>query len=180
MDDKEREIFTKLKGIKVVFDIGARDTEYPDIKPDVEYHLFEPNKEFYNKLVEKYGDRKNIHINNFGLGDKEGMVKYNSNSQSFEGGECEPMGEYDKTYPIKKLDSYIRKHKIKRLDFLKVDTEGYDYIILKSSPLALSMVKYIQYETWNDPYKFANLLGERFTMENMGNRNILCKRKYGK
>lgn len=178
MSEEERNEFTKLKHIKVVFDIGARDTEYPEIKPRAEYHLFEPNKEFYDKLVEKYKGKKNIYINNFALGDKEKNVPYLVNSQSFIGSDCTPTGSSELLYPMKKLDKYIEENNIKRIDFLKVDTEGYDFKILESSPKAVSLAKYIQYETWNDPYCFINLLSDEFELKDIGQRNILCKRKH--
>lgn len=177
MSDEERKIFENLSRVKVVFDIGARDTEYPDIKPDAEYHLFEPNLEFFDLLVEKYKGKKNIHINNFGLGDRVGKFQYDRTSQSFVGSDCTPTGEFETILPMKKLDKYIKENNIKRIDFLKIDTEGYDYKILKSSPLAVSLARYIQYEVWNDPYCFVTLLGKDFEMKDIGTRNILCKRR---
>ena len=40
----ELEFARTLKDVNVVFDVGARtDTDYFDIFPNAEFHLFEPN-----------------------------------------------------------------------------------------------------------------------------------------
>ena len=45
---EELELFKQLTELKVIFDVGAReDTDYLDIWPDSEHHLFEPNPQFY-------------------------------------------------------------------------------------------------------------------------------------
>ena len=69
---EELEVFKALKNIKVVFDVGARvDIDYLNIFPKATHHLFEPNPEFFKELKEKVGDRKNVYLNYYGLGDKE-------------------------------------------------------------------------------------------------------------
>lgn len=166
------EIFKSLKGIKVVFDVGARDTEYHTVRPDVTYHYFEPNPEFFNELP----TGKNYHVNNYGLGNKAGKFKYIIGSQSFEGSECIPKGNSSLMLQVKTLNWYIKKNNIKRIDFLKIDTEGMDYQVLQGGKKAIELAKYIQVEYWNDASAFNKILND-FTIEDVGFRNLLCKRK---
>lgn len=173
---EELEIFKSLKNIKVVFDVGARaDVDYLELKPNIELHAFEPNPDFFEELKTKIGDRKNVYLNNYGLGDVEGEFEYNNSSQAFNNGEC-PPGSPDRKLPVKTLDWYVKEHKIKRIDFLKIDTEGYDYKVLLGGKEALKITRYIQFEHWDNVQAFHNLIGKDFWFKNIGYRNVLCRR----
>ena len=76
--------------------------------------------------------------------------------------------------PLKTLDWYVKEYNIKRIDFLKIDTEGYDYKILKGGLETIKITKYIQYEHWDNLQQFHDLLGEEFEVEYIGYRNVLC------
>lgn len=145
---EELEVFKQLEGIKIVFDVGCRtDTDYYDLRPGLEYHLFEPNPEFYKQIIIK----PNTVINNFGLGDKEEYAQYYPAVQSFS--DVEWRGNPGEFYHIKTLDSYGVVP-----DFLKIDTEGYDYKVLIGAKNALQSIKYIQFEYWDGVRKFVDLL----------------------
>lgn len=174
---EEIEVFKSLKDLKVIFDVGARaDVDYLELNPNAEYHLFEPNPEFFAQLKEKVGDRKNVHLNNFGLGNEAGIFGYSNLYQAFEKGET-PIDGTQQTLEVRTLDSYIDEHKIKRIDFLKIDTEGYDYKVLLGGSKAIKLTHYIQYEHWDNLEQFHELLGNEFDMEYIGYRNVLCTRK---
>ena len=173
----ELDLFASLKDVEVVFDVGARaDIEYLRLKPNASFHLFEPNPRFFNQLTRRVGDRKNVYINNYGLGDVAGEMGYDNHLQSFLGGEADVTAT-DRILPIKTLDWYIDINKITRLDFLKIDTEGYDYKVLLGGRKAIDMAKYIQYEHWDELQQFHDLLEQDFAMEYIGDRNVLCTRR---
>ena len=174
---EELNLFKQLKDLKVIFDVGARvDTDYLKLWPDSEHHLFEPHPDFFKELKEKVGDRSNVFLNNYGLGDKEEDRGYQLGLQSFIGSEAVSEGNtVDLVIPIKRLDDYMNVHKIEQIDFLKIDTEGFDYKVLLSTPI--KKCRYIQYEHWNDKLQFHNLLEDDFIMCYVGLRNVLCIRK---
>jgi len=182
---EELDTFKSLKKVKVVFDVGARmtmDTSavpsiiyYLQINPDAEYHLFEPHPVWFDELKEAVGDKKNVHLNNFGLGDVDGEFKYNDGLQAFVGGEIKEMAG-NKVLPVKTLDWYVKKNKIKEIDFLKIDTEGYDYKVLLGGAETLKMTRYIQYELWDNKEQFEKLLSKDFLLSEPLNRNILATR----
>jgi FkbM family methyltransferase len=177
MPKGELELFASLGDIQVVFDVGARaDVEYVRLKPDIELHAFEPNDEFFAQLKEKLGDRPNTYLNNYGLGDREDVVGYDRNSQSFLDGEANP-GRGEVAFPIKTLDGYCAEQGIERIDFLKIDTEGYDFKVLQGGTETIKLCRYIQYEHWNDRLEFHTLLAEDFYMTYIGDRNVFCQRK---
>lgn len=174
---EEIEVFKSLKDIKVIFDVGARtDIDYIEIYPDVICHLFEPNPIFFKELKLRVGNKKNVYLNNFGLGDVEEKLNYYDFTQAFEKSESPLIGN-TQFLEIKTLDMYIKENNIKRIDFLKIDTEGYDYKVLLGGKEAIKLAKYIQYEHWDNLQQFHDLLGSDFDMKYIGYRNVLCTRK---
>ena len=173
----EIEYFKSILDCKVVFDVGARDDdEYLKLRPDITLHAFEPNPDFFKELQDKIGNRPNIYLNNFGLGDVEGFFKYEKGRQAFVGGEANiENGELE--LPIKTLDWYVGKMGITKIDFLKIDTEGYDFKVLKGGCHAVKMSRYIQYEHCNDRLQFHDMLEGEFDMTYIGERNVFCKRR---
>jgi FkbM family methyltransferase len=177
---EELEVFKSLKNIRVVFDVGARaDIEYLKIKPNIELHSFEPAPPFFKELTEnaaKTTGKGKVFLNNFGLGDKKGVIDYDINRQAFWEGEC-PVNTKHVQLPVETLDWYVKEYKIKRIDFLKIDTEGYDYKVLLGGKNAIKLCRYIQYEHWDDKEQFHKLLEKDFDMQYIGYRNVLCTRK---
>ncbi len=174
---EELVLFKKLPSLKVILDVGARaDTDYLDMKPRAEHHLFEPNHLFFEELKTNVGKRK-AYLNNFGLSNKAGSFFYNQGVQTIEGSEAYP-GNGDMLVKVKTLNGYIKQHDIKQIDFLKIDTEGNDYKVLLGGKKALPITRFIQYEHWNDKEEFHKLLEPLgFHLEYVGYRNVLCINK---
>lgn len=182
----ELEILKQLKHIKTVFDVGARaDTDFFEIWPKASFHLFEPNPVFYSELMQNVintvdklsgGADQRVFTQPFGLGDKVGEFYYNPLLQTFDQGEAwsvkDPYG-LSKLF-VNTLDNYVKENGVKRIDFLKIDTEGYDYKVLKGAKNTLKKCKYIQYEHWDNKKEFHRLLGKEFEMQYVGYRNVLC------
>jgi len=173
-------LFKQLKDLKVIFDVGAReDVDYLEICPKAEFHLFEPNPIFFKDLKVKVGGRANL--NNFGLGDKATEMGYHENLQSFVDSPAvgNPSSQGDMVLNIKTLDWYIIDRKIKQIDFLKIDTEGYDLKVLLGATNWYHIIKFIQYEHWGEHNKRMTngLLQEDFDLEYVGYRNTFCMNK---
>lgn len=150
---EEIELLKSLNDIRVVFDVGSRtDLDYYSVRPELEYHLFEPNPEFH-----RIHNLPNVILNKFGLGDREELATYYPKIQSFS--LVEWRGNPGPMLPIKTLDSYPAQP-----DFLKIDTEGYDYRVLIGGREKLKRVKYIQFEYWDGVQKFVDLLQGDFDM----------------
>lgn len=177
---EELEVFKALKDIKIVFDVGARvDIDYLRLKPDIELHAFEPNHGFFKslvKIVAEHGGKGKVYLNRFGLGDIAGWFPYNVGRQAFLGGEC-PINRPDVGLEISTLDNYVKENKIKSIDFLKIDVEGYEYKVLLGGKKTIPKCKYIQYEHWDNKQEYHDLLEKRFDMEYIGYRNVLCMNK---
>lgn len=152
----ELDFFNNIKDeCKIIFDVGCRtDSHYYDIHPIAEYHLFEPNDQFYNEIVHKI-KAQNVRINNFGLGKKTEVQTYYQDSQSFFKRsihfQSNPMTA--KVCHIKKYSEYLSENNIHKIDFLKIDTEGCEPDILFDNVEFNQTIKFIQFEyasTWLD------------------------------
>jgi hypothetical protein len=86
----------------------------------------------------------NIHPNNVGIGEYAGILPYYEKAQSF----VNRFNEIpSKTLPVISLKMYLEDKKdIESIDFLKIDTEGYELDVLKGLGDKLSIVKNIQFE----------------------------------
>ena len=179
--EKELELFKQLKDLKVIFDVGAReDTDYLDLWPDSEHHLFEPNPEFFEILKVKVLDTKNVFLNNFGLGDKKEERTYHNLLQSFTGsGAVGDSLTWHLKLPLTTLGAYITEKNIKQIDFLKIDTEGFDRKVILGAYNWLYMIKFIQYEHWGevDNKMIKGLLQDKFEIYDVGYRNVFCMNK---
>ena len=178
---EEIELFKQLKDLKVIFDVGAReDIDYLELWPESEHHLFEPNPKFYSVLQVKTGGKPNVFVNGFGLGDREETRGYYEPLQAFVGSGGAPENATPHmTLPIKTLGWYIEDKGIKQIDFLKIDTEGFDLKVLIGAYNWLKMIKFIQYEHWGEHNNkmTIGLLQDHFEVHDVGYRNMFCMNK---
>jgi FkbM family methyltransferase len=151
-------------GLKNVFDVGANIGDWSEaalrLFPDAEFHCFELSPNTFNEL------RKNIksercHLNNFGLGAFDGDITYKDY------GNCSGINTMltNMTYHdanvvssevnsmIMRGSSYCTERKINTIDFLKIDVEGAESMVLEgfSQLLEKQAIKCIQFE-----YGYAN------------------------
>ena len=179
---EELELFKQLKDLKVIFDVGARtDIDYLEIWPESEHHLFEPNPEFFDELSKKIKGKPNVHANKYGLGDKNQVMGYIEGFQTFVASEVinNPYATGNLLLPMKTLDTYILETGVKQIDFLKMDTEGYELKILLGATNWLQIIKFIQYEHWgkHNNLMIKGLLSEDFDIIDIGYRNVFCMNK---
>jgi methyltransferase, FkbM family len=93
-------------------------------------HAFEPSSRFRERLIEhiRLNHCENIIVNNFGLSDGEKVLQLQESDDT-----ATLRWWYESTPPIrqediqlKTLDSYVKEHKIDRVDFIKVDIDGHE------------------------------------------------------
>jgi len=153
----------------IIFDVGANDGQsierFSSIFPKSTIHSFEPIKECYEKIIQIYNKNKLI-INNFALGDKDCERIFYINKNSYTSSFFKINDKYEDLVnsdginksakkKIKTLDGYVNLHKIKKIDILKIDTQGYELNILKGAKKSLKKkIKFIELElTIADYYK---------------------------
>jgi len=152
-DLKYENIFLTIKKIlpkkPLIIDVGANEGQSIDnFKKIFKYpniHSFEPVETSFLRIKNKYSKDKNIIFNNIALGEKKGLkyfhifentglssfVKMNFRSKFFYS--KKKILNHKKKITIDKLDNYIKKIKLKNIDLLKIDTQGYEDKVLQGA-----------------------------------------------
>ena len=180
------------KNINIFIDVGAHhgDTinEFLKIFSIEKIYAFEPSKKNLIKLknkVAKIEKSKNtkVEIFPFGLGNKEEILELNEitdgvsntfNNLNFNSSYFRKKKLITTLFGIKKfienkvptkiirLKEFLKKEKINKIDFIKIDTEGYEFEILKGLKNKISQIKLIMFAHHYDDmikkgYKYSNI-----------------------
>ncbi len=129
---------------------------------------FEPDKENFEILKEKTKNFKNLKIYNTAIGNQNGLIKFKKHydSESSTVVDINEKSNYFKkknlylnffnlnkkksfseiVIKINTLDNIIDYNEFKIINLLKIDTEGYDFNVIKGSEKLLKKVKFIYFE----------------------------------
>jgi FkbM family methyltransferase len=145
----EEKFFTDIKNnINIIFDVGCRsDSEFINFSGEV--HYFDPVESFIEELKNQKNINKNSYFNNFGLGTENKELYYYPRYQSFYDriNSCNFSDDSNKILlHIKKGKDYVIDNNIQNIDFLKIDTEGYELEVLQGFDDFLENIKIIQFE----------------------------------
>ena len=175
--------------INTFFDVGAHHgettTEISKIFEIKSAFLFEPNKNNFKILKKKISYQKKIdkiNLLNFALGDenKNSTIKEVLESSSSTINEINTSTKYfqrkknilkvfnknaeikESQIEVKSASDFIENHNIKKIDFFKIDTEGYEYVILNNLKDYIKNIGLILFEHHYDlmiikNYKFKNI-----------------------
>ena len=133
-----------------IFDVGANDgrsiKKFKKFFPKSLIHAFEPDKQAFQILSENYSGLHEINLNFFGVGEKNKIQEFfsyrdtgkssfnelifNSNFLKYKSKIYNVSQENflkDKyKVEIKTIENYCSEKNIKKIDFLKIDTQGYE------------------------------------------------------
>jgi len=129
---------------EVIFDVGAHigvvSVYYSVMYPRAKIYAFEPFPGNFNllKINAASNSDKIIPIQK-GIGNKEGRFTYyfSDNPSNFGGGTFKNIGcdrRKKFRFPVTTIKKFIREEKIKKIDILKVDTEGMEFDIITNIP----------------------------------------------
>jgi FkbM family methyltransferase len=134
--------------IHVIFDVGCRSesvfTRFTGV-----VHYFDPVSEYVEELKLKPNDNKYNFFNSIGLGNVKHTTFYYPRYESFYNrttscGICDDANK--KLLHISTGKEYIQENNIQCIDFLKIDTEGYELQVLQGFDDFLENIKVIQFE----------------------------------
>lgn len=132
----------------VIFDVGARDnSQFFDFPNEV--HYFEPEPILFGMLELKgIATSQKAHFNNFGLSDENKTISYYNDYSSFLHRNISIPGCPDRNeqLEVRRGDEYMNAKDVNRIDFLKIDTEGYELKVIKGFGERISDIGIIQFE----------------------------------
>jgi FkbM family methyltransferase len=134
--------------ITTIFDIGCRhDSEFINFNGEV--HYFDPVDKFINQLKTQKNNNFKSFYNNFGLSNETKELYYFPKYQSFYDriNSCKISDESNKiVLQVKTGKDYMIQHNIKNIDFIKIDTEGYEFNVIKGFEEYIENISIIQFE----------------------------------
>lgn len=152
-------IAPRLQG-GVLFDVGANYGSYTDhlrrIAPTAQIHSFEPHPQTFARLAARM-DRAGVTLVQAALSDKAGTLDLfdfaTSDGSTQASLSREAVAIYEDEIISHRiacmtLDDYLDKQGIATVDFLKIDTEGFDLNVLKGAQSAIreQRIRIIQFE----------------------------------
>jgi len=146
---------------KIIFDVGANDCSnfIQEVKDDATTHLyaFEPTPTLVDNIRNKYFHLKNFHFYPWAIGEVYEEIEFKIAGQADWGcssfldfsdksqTDWEGRDDFKVTQTAKicsrRLDDFIKQERIPKIDYLHVDTQGYDLKVLKGMGRYLSIVK---------------------------------------
>lgn len=138
------------KKCSVIFDVGAWENTYYATNNAITYHMFEPYIPVFERLKDRVKDKPNIIANCIALGSEKKMLPfYFANGMSFVN--RNGRAHSDMLIETSTLDDYVKSQGVDHIDFLKIDTEGWELNVIKGSVETLDKITHIQFEyggTW--------------------------------
>ena len=144
---------------------------------------FEPSQKNFEILSEKNKNIKNLDILNIALGEKKEILNFKQHVESQSSTLVKINDEsnyykrknfylnffnknkiqfYDVQVKVDRLDNILNSKKIQYVDILKIDTEGYDFNVIKGLGEHIKNIKYIYFE-----HHFHNMLIKDYPLSNI-------------
>ncbi|MEZ5500092.1 MAG: FkbM family methyltransferase [Steroidobacteraceae bacterium] len=145
--------------VRTIFDVGANVGDWSKIAarylPQANFHTFELSAATYASLVENLNDSRFRH-NHCALSDQTGTLTYKDYGANSGVNTILTQADYhDARITPKEIsanvttgDLYAKAHGIEAIDFLKIDVEGAEHLVLKgfAGMLASGSIRCLQFE----------------------------------
>jgi len=193
----------KYNDFKILIDIGAHKGESIKlfsknfiIKKIISFEASPINFEFLKKKIDENKQEYNnteIVLENIALGAENKIIEFNQFNES-SSSTIKDINKESKYYKRKfrlinflnnkktfqkikikvlKLKDYIEKNNIKKIDFIKIDTEGYEFEILLGLENKIKLVDIIMFE-----HHYDNMIKKGYTFEDIN--KLLIKNSFNK
>lgn len=143
----------------VIFDVGAHRGDYAEdlgrvFGDKANVYCFEPFKSHFTSLQTRFEKRPNFKPYQLGLSDKEEVANLYDDAHSIPTMVSEVFdvvgGQPSSVETIKtaRLDQFCQDHLVERINFLKLDIEGYELKVLQGARemIAKGNIDFIQFE----------------------------------
>lgn len=131
-----------LRSIKTVLDVGANIGQsalrYAEHFPVATIHSFEPVEATYRKLVRNTKEVPNITAHKLAMGAESGRALISLEPNSQHNSLLPKDAHASEEIEVTSIDEFCGKRGIGMVDFLKIDTEGFEFEVLRGAQGMLS------------------------------------------
>lgn len=130
-DDRFRYNYN-LSENSIIFDVGGYQGKWASKINELyncKVYIFEPIKDYYDRLVIKFKNNENIKIFNFGLSNNDGDSIINLLE---DGSSVYVNGGKKENIKLRNIISFVNEMGIDTIDLLKLNVEGEEYNIMES------------------------------------------------
>lgn len=155
---EERQLWKSIQNqCDIAFDVGIYDIchlcHFREPENNTKIYLFEPNKDCIKNITKMYGSMNNVYIydNGFGNITEDIEIYHNTNSAMYSKKiRHNPFNKKASSFTAKivTLDDFCHSNNILKIDFLKIDIEGYDGRALLGGKEIIKTCKWIQIENF--------------------------------
>lgn len=151
-----------------VFDVGANigqsAREFASAWPEAKILSFEPVPSSFAKLCETARSLPQVTPHNLGFGRHSGTAEMTNMPHSVQNRIVAPGDDTPtQTVQILRGEAFCTDHGIRRISYLKIDTEGHDLEVLKGFGRMLKRVDFVQVEAGMNPYNKTHVPFEALT-----------------
>ena len=136
------EILSKV-GSVTAFDVGANvgQTAHKllQVFPTISIHAFEPSPSTFSELSQAFAGCNNVTLNNCGVGSQKSEMDFIENTFSDMSSFLEPgpqiWGDVKQRVkvPVITVDDYSVEKRIEHIHLLKIDTQGFEFEVIKGA-----------------------------------------------
>jgi FkbM family methyltransferase len=156
-DNGENWLLQRLAAFRpsVVFDVGANVGDWLTLArsalPQARFHAFEIVETTFAALRDRFDGAAGVSLNNFGLSDAAGAIAMHvfDSCSGWASHVAYPHGDSREVVcPVRRGDEYMATSGVERIDFLKIDVEGAEHLVLQGfgSAMNTGRIEVIQFE----------------------------------
>lgn len=137
--------------IRFFVDVGANIGDYTgylnSLKELANVHLFEPSDQCFEVLQSRFAGKKNTVLHKMAIGDTVGQTDFYFDVDGSETASVVLSNKTLNTYKVE-INTLDNLFKSEQIDFIKIDTEGFDFFVLKGAENMLKQhrLRFIQFE----------------------------------
>ncbi|TXH95448.1 MAG: FkbM family methyltransferase [Pseudorhodobacter sp.] len=144
---------------ETVLDVGANIGQsargFARFWPEARIHSFEPVPDTFARLTETVRDLPRVSAHNLALGRSSGTAEMTDLAQSVQNRiitEPGAEGRPTQTVQIQRGADFCQANGIKRISYLKIDTEGHDLDVLRGFTGMFKRIDFVQVEAGMNPH----------------------------
>jgi len=144
----------RVAPLGVILDVGANRGDWTAqalkfANAHIHVHAFEPSQATRSMLSGRFRENAAVTVHPYAVSDSVGQATFFCGQDGAGTNSLSAIsGKHGEVVPVTTVDEFIRCAKLDQIDMVKIDTEGFDFLVLKGARSALTagLIEVIQFE----------------------------------